>query len=116
MEALRRAQRLTRLVLAWFALSVGIAVAAPVLQPLGDDVICSGSSAAKSMASEHADAAGGGHHHMKDCASCALTGVPSAPVTFAASTPPADMPAAVLPTSVAVRSGSPFSARAPPRV
>lgn len=42
MQSLRSARLLARFVLAWFALVVGIAAAAPIVQPQSFEVICSG--------------------------------------------------------------------------
>ncbi len=43
MQRLRHAHHLARLVLAWFALALGVAVAAPVVQPQSVQWVCSGS-------------------------------------------------------------------------
>jgi hypothetical protein len=40
MQALRHARFLARLVLAWFALSLGVAIASPLIKPLNFDVVC----------------------------------------------------------------------------
>ncbi|QJW85595.1 hypothetical protein HK414_26955 [Ramlibacter terrae] len=42
MHPLRSARFLARLVLAWFVLSLGVAIASPVVQPRGLDFICVG--------------------------------------------------------------------------
>jgi hypothetical protein len=47
MQQLRHAIQLTRLVLVWFALSVGVAVASPVLNPKGVDMVCTGTGMMK---------------------------------------------------------------------
>ena len=44
MQALRNASFLARLVLAWFALAIGVAVASPVLKTQSFELICSGGS------------------------------------------------------------------------
>lgn len=43
MQGLRSARFLARLVLAWFALVVGLAAAAPALHPQALDLVCTGS-------------------------------------------------------------------------
>jgi hypothetical protein len=113
METLRRAHRLARLVLAWFALSVGLAVAGPVLKPQAIEVICSGAGGTKVMTSDDGGDAHA-HDHMKDCRACVLTALPSVPVAFATPEPAADTPARVLPVSIAADAAIPYSARAPP--
>ena len=40
MQMLRHSLHITRLVLVWFALSVGVAIASPVLNPKGMDMVC----------------------------------------------------------------------------
>ncbi|MGV3493560.1 MAG: hypothetical protein ACO1OY_06800, partial [Ramlibacter sp.] len=42
MNRLRRAAHLARFVLAWFVLSVGVAVAAPLVHPNGLQLVCGG--------------------------------------------------------------------------
>lgn len=41
MQALRRANILARLVLAWFVFAVGVAVASPVFKPVSMELVCS---------------------------------------------------------------------------
>lgn len=114
MDILRRARRLTCLVLGWFVLFVGIAVAAPLLQTAGgDDVICSGTGGTMAMPSDQGDPASG-HHDMKDCKSCVLTGLPSGPIVFDGTQPLADAPIVVPEVCVEAQAEPPYSARAPP--
>jgi hypothetical protein len=47
MHRLRNALQLTRLVLVWFALSVGVAIASPVVNPKGVDMVCSSAGVMK---------------------------------------------------------------------
>ena len=47
MQGLRHAIQLTRFVLVWFALSVGVAIASPVLNPKGVDMVCTGTGMMK---------------------------------------------------------------------
>ena len=42
MQSLRNARFIARLVLAWFVLAIGVAAAAPVLQPQSMELVCSG--------------------------------------------------------------------------
>lgn len=44
MQSLRDARRLTRLVLVWFALALGAAVASPLVKPEGLQLVCSGTA------------------------------------------------------------------------
>ena len=47
MQALRQAQQRTRWVLAWFLLSLGVAIASPLVKPQALELVCSGSGAMK---------------------------------------------------------------------
>lgn len=42
MQPLRSARFLARLMLAWFVLAIGVAVASPVVQPRGLELVCAG--------------------------------------------------------------------------
>ncbi|MBW7923580.1 MAG: DUF2946 family protein [Burkholderiaceae bacterium] len=41
MQSLRNAPIIARLVLAWFALSVGVSIASPLIEPLSAHLVCS---------------------------------------------------------------------------
>ncbi len=47
MQALRRAHILAKFVLVWFVLSIGAAIASPLIKPQAIELICSGSGAMK---------------------------------------------------------------------
>ena len=49
MQALRRAHLLTRLVLVWFALALGAAIASPIVKPQSIEMVCSASGAMKML-------------------------------------------------------------------
>ena len=115
MEALRRAHRLTRLVLAWFALSVGFAIAAPVVQPQSLEMVCSGTGGMKMMMADDQGTVPDPGGHMKDCRLCVMTGAPVTPVVFVPHQPPAQPLSFDLPVPVVAATAAPFSARAPPR-
>ena len=74
MQALRNAAFLARLVLAWFALSIGVAIAAPVVHPQGVELICSAGGAVKIMVKGDVDKPAG--LHTLDCPLCAPSGAP----------------------------------------
>jgi hypothetical protein len=54
MQTLRSAQCLTRLVLVWFALFIGVAVASPLVQPEGIQLVCTSVGSVKLVPS-HGD-------------------------------------------------------------
>jgi hypothetical protein len=74
MHSLRNAAFLARLVLAWFALSLGVAIAAPIVKPHGVELICSAGGAVKIMVKGDAGQPSG--THTLDCPLCAPSGAP----------------------------------------
>jgi hypothetical protein len=74
MQALRNASFLARLVLAWFALAIGVAVASPLVNPQGIELICSGGSM-KLLAKSGEDGAPAAGHTL-DCPLCASLDAP----------------------------------------
>lgn len=70
MHTLRSARFLARLVLAWFALSLGAAIAAPLVKPDGIEAICSGSGAVKWLVKGDSGS-GKPASHTLDCPLCA---------------------------------------------
>lgn len=79
MQLLRAWTLLARLVLAGFVLSLGVAVASPLVKPQSLQLVCStGSSSAKLVVLD--DAQGGGAtvgHHALDCPACLAVTLPS---------------------------------------
>jgi hypothetical protein len=117
MEILRRSHRFARLLLVWVALSFGIAVAAPLVQPVGIETICSGAGGVMVMPGGMGDPGdvGGAPGDMKHCRLCVLAALPSAPVVLVTS------PAPAVPPTVAwsqpqhiCESAAPLCARGPP--
>jgi hypothetical protein len=85
MQALRRATFLARLVLAWFALTLGVAIAAPLVQPGELQIVCSGGAGVKLVQPGDGDDAQ--PIAAMDCPLCASLAAP----------PPARRGVAVLP-------------------
>lgn len=114
MQRLRNAAFLARLVLAWFALSLGVAVAAPVVQPQGLDLVCAGGGAMKLLAkSDQGKPAGS---HTLDCPLCVCAVAPPPLATAAAlavRAAPLDAPARIA-AHVPTRTAAPPPARGPP--
>ena len=77
MQALRNASFLARLVLAWFALSIGVAVAAPLVKTQGFELICSGGAGMKLLVQSDQDGAPAAGHTL-DCPLCASLASPPA--------------------------------------
>ena len=113
MENLRRARRLACLVLAWFALSVGLAAASPVLKPPALESICSGSGSMKVLVTGDGGAPDGSNH-LPDCWLCVTTCAPPVALVFPLHQPPARAPKAALAVPFAAQTAPPLSARGPP--
>lgn len=114
MPVLPHARRIARLVLAWFALSLAAAIAAPLVQPDNVELVCSG-GALKLLAK--GDAGGSAAlGHTLHCPLCAGPGAPPplapAGIRFApvvahgVQAPPA--------ARIAVLTAAPLPARGPP--
>jgi len=117
MSALRHARFLARLVLAWFVLSLGVAVASPIVQPRAVELVCSSAGAIKLVVqtddgAQELDAA-----HTMDCALCLPTGAPPPLPVAAAFDLPLPLGRAVQPipaARIASATAAPLPARGPP--
>jgi hypothetical protein len=117
MQALRHATFLARLVLAWFALTLGVAIASPMVNPQAMELVCSGAGAVKLVVSSEGGTAPVGGHTL-DCPLCASFSAPpaTAPVIAAPLLPRSDL-IALIPTSrIALRAAAPLPARGPPEL
>ena len=115
MQTLRNAPVLARLVLVWCALFLGVATAAPLLQPGQLQMICSGGSGMKLVDTGQPD----GQPHLSagmDCPLCASVLPPPAPAGAALSVDP--VPAQLLVLRLAARTAvaaaPPLPSRGPP--
>jgi hypothetical protein len=107
--------RLGRLVLAWFVLSLGVAVASPLVKPQAMEMVCSGSGIVK-MVVHTDDGAQEVASHALDCPMCIGAGAPP-PVPQAAVPTLAPLAHALTPLYAAyiqALTAAPLSARAPP--
>lgn len=115
MQVLRNARILARLVLAWFALAIGLAVAGPIVKPQSMELICSGGGPMKLLVKQ----SGGDTQEAGaslDCPLCLPFDVPtphpqlrfaSQPTAGGQLHPPGSSP-------IAVQGAVPPPARAPP--
>lgn len=115
MNPLRHAHRLARFMLAWFALSLAVAVASPLVHPQQVELLCSAGGQVKAVvhtASGDTLELGAGH---LDCPLCIPAGAPG-PLPLLALAEPA--PSSVLDLTVAAVPAAattlPWQARAPP--
>ncbi len=122
---LRQARFLARAMLVWFALSLGVAVASPIVNPQAVELVCSGNGVMKVIIKsddgvKEVSALGvsNGVSHVLDCPMCATLGAPPPVVkldaepnqalSYALQTIPAARIAALV--------GAPLPARGPPQI
>lgn len=80
---------LARLALAWFALTLGVAVAAPMLQPQAVQLVCDAVGGVKLVALQGDGSAGGQVLHGLDCVLCLSGGAAPAATPLPPTLPPA---------------------------
>ncbi len=116
MHALRTSSRLTRLILAWFLLTLGAAIASPIVHPQAMEVVCTtGSNVKLVVVGGDGDAVELGHHTL-DCVMCLGAGAPppqpQAPMGHGEPLAHALTPAVA--ATLAALVGAPLPARGPP--
>lgn len=115
LQALRQSKLVARCVLAWFVMSMAVAVAAPVVQPQASTLVCSASGTVKLVDSGSDEGVAAGSHTL-DCVLClALHAAPPVAVDF--STLPiatAGHGVRQVLAPVVLRSDATLAARAPP--
>jgi len=116
MQTLRRLTMITRLVLAWFMLSLGVAVASPVVKPQNILLICTGTGAMKVLVQAEDGSGDVQVHSSLDCPLCAtLAAPPPEPGATAQSVQPLAYALQGIPAAlIAARTASPMPARGPP--
>lgn len=116
MHALRSSLSLIRLVLAWFVLGLGVAVAAPVVQPATMMLICS-AGGSKYVALDADGTAVQADEHSMDCPLCLPVSLPPAFISLQLSAPqaPACARHPYVAAHIAALVGAPLPARGPPR-
>ena len=75
MQTLRHAHLLARFVLVWFALSIGAAIASPIIQPQTMTLICTGAGVMKLLVTTD-DGSKEAHSHTLDCPLCVSVSAP----------------------------------------
>jgi hypothetical protein len=75
MQTLRNAHLIARFVLVWFALSIGVAIASPIVKPQALDLICSGAGVMKLLVNTD-DGSQPLTSHTLDCPLCANLSAP----------------------------------------
>jgi hypothetical protein len=115
MSCLRHAKHIGRLVLLWFALSLGAAIASPIVNPQALELVCSGVGAIKMVVQTDDGAQEVGATHM-DCPMCLLTGTaPPVAVQVLPVLQPLGHAVQSIPAArIAAATAAPLPARGPP--
>ena len=82
LQPFRQANRLARWVLVWFVLSLGVAVASPLVNAQSFTLVCSASGTMRLMLNDDAAALAATPHTL-NCVLCAPAAVPPPPVVSA---------------------------------
>jgi hypothetical protein len=115
LQALRNAHLITRLVLVWFALFIGVSVASPLVKPQAAQIVCSAMGGMKMVMSDDAadnNTSSGG----MDCPMCAHVSAPP-PAVAVGFAPVSALAHALRPipsAHIAWLTGSPLPPRGPP--
>ncbi|WP_310625140.1 DUF2946 family protein [Limnohabitans sp.] len=112
MQQFRNALHITRLVLVWFALSVGVAIASPVLNPM--DVVCTGTGMIKLVV--HGDDGSAAPAKTMDCPLCVANTAPPPEVNtmLAQPSPLAHAVQPIAAAHIAAVTAPPLPSRGPP--
>jgi hypothetical protein len=116
MQTLRHFTFISRLVLAWFVLSLGVAVASPIVKPQDILLVCTGSGAMKVLVQTDDGTATELASSSMDCPLCAPMAAPP-PVEHWAVEPAQPLSYALqgIPSAhIAARTAAPLPARGPP--
>ena len=119
MQQLRHAIQLTRFVLVWFALSIGVAIASPVVNPQVMDLVCTSTGSMKLVVQGQDNGDGEGvaaSSHTLECPLCASISAPS-PALNTSLTQPSPLAHALQPLAaahIAAITAPPLPSRGPP--
>lgn len=116
MHLLRTSPLLLRLVLAWFVVVLGVAVASPLVHPVSMQLVCSAGGNITVVAVDDDGRPLQAGQHTLECSLClpAALPLPSVQAMFGANQLPAHVPKLVAATSLAARVGAPLPPRGPP--
>ena len=115
MQTLRQSRQLTRFVLVWFALALGVAMASPLVSPKSIDLVCSSGGVMKLVASDDGDEAPSSS--AMDCPLCmSVAFPPPAPLALQV-VKPSPLSHALQPIAaahIALATAPPLPSRGPP--
>ena len=115
LQTLRNARWLARLVLVWFALFIGVAIASPMVKPVAGQIVCSAMGGMKMVMDGDSDQ-GTQPSASMDCPLCAPLITPPTPAAHAFE-PPSALSHALQPVAaarIAGLTGAPLPPRGPP--
>jgi hypothetical protein len=117
LHRLRHAHLLARFVLVWFALSIGVAVASPIVNPQAMELVCSGTGVMKVLVKTD-DGVKEVNTATLDCPLCATMSAPLPMVSTTVAAPhPLSFALQTIPAArIAALVGAPLPARGPPAV
>jgi hypothetical protein len=118
MQSLRTARFLARLVLAWFALSLGVAIASPLVKPVNFEVVCASTGTGAMKLVAKTDGGGETRSPTLDCPLCAGVAAPPPAVVAAPSfdVPRAHVLQSIPAARIAALTAAPLPARGPPSI
>ncbi|MES2940455.1 MAG: DUF2946 family protein [Pseudomonadota bacterium] len=118
MQRLRNAATLARWVLVWFALSLGVAVASPLVKPQAVDLVCSAGGAIKLVVKGEMSDGTTAASHTLDCPLCIPLAAPppAAQVVLPAPQPLGRAVQPIPAARIAALTAAPLPARGPPPV
>ena len=115
MQYLRNTSNIIRFVLVWFALSVGVAIASPMVQPKAMDMVCTSTGSMKLVVQGDEDSSTSASSTL-DCPLCASISAPP-PALNTALSQPSPLSHALLPSvaaHIASLTAPPLPSRGPP--
>jgi hypothetical protein len=113
MQYLRNTTNIIRFVLVWFALSVGVAIASPMVQPKAMDMVCTSTGTMKLVVQGDEESSSSA---TLDCPLCASISTPPSALNTAL-TQPSPLSHALLPSvaaHIASLTAPPLPSRGPP--
>lgn len=116
MQTMRHFTFITRLVLAWFVLSLGVAVASPLVSPKDTLVVCTGTGAMKMLVKADDGGTREVAPSVMDCPLCVPASAPPpvAQVPIAPNSPLAFALLSIPSAHIAARTAAPLPPRGPP--
>ena len=115
MQAFRQLRHLTRFVLVWFALSLGVAMASSLVAPKATELVCTSGGMLKLVTLDGTDSAAPSHGQL-DCALCLPMALPPAPcaVPLVQVSPLSHALQPVVAAHIASATAPPLPSRGPP--